>query len=67
MADDEIPIQVDCLLIPRRHGSGWTIDVKIDGETITGVYTDGSTPDRQKVIQDALHSVRGVIRSLRNL
>jgi hypothetical protein len=61
MADEGIPYPVECLLVPRRYGSGWTIDVQIDGDTIPGVYTDSTTAERKKVVQDALHAVKLLI------
>ena len=65
MADNRVPFD-RCFMIARQHGAGWIIDVQIDGETISNVYTHGDPITKEGAFQKALHAVRGVIRDARN-
>jgi hypothetical protein len=62
--DNRIPRR-EGLVMARRQGAGWTIDVELDGQVVKSVYTNGNVSDKTQVIQEATPAIDSAIESLR--
>jgi len=52
-----------CLLIPKRRGDGWQVDMEIDGEFIDAIYWNAQPSSKEEVTQEATRSADVIIRS----